>query len=79
MGLIKKFEKAYASKEHEEMSLSDYLNLCKKEKLAYASAAERLLDAIGEPDVVDTSTTPRLSRIFLNRTIKVYPAFEDFY
>ena len=79
MGLIKKFEKSYASKEHEEMSLTDYLKLCKKDNLAYASAAERLLDAIGEPDVVDTSNDARLSRIFLNRTIKVYPAFADFY
>ena len=65
MSLIKKFEKSYASKSHDEMSLSDYLALCKKDKLAYASAAERLLNAIGEPNVVDTSTTPRLSRIFL--------------
>ena len=79
MGLIKNFEKSYANKEHEEMSLTDYLKLCKKNKLVYASAAERLLDAIGKPDLVDTSTDARLSRIFLNRTIKVYPAFADFY
>ena len=79
MGLIKKFEKSYASKTHDEMSLTDYLTLCKKDKLAYASAAERLLSAIGEPDVVDTSNDARLSRIFLNRTIKVYPAFSDFF
>ena len=46
MSLIKKFEKSYASKEHEEMSLTDYLKLCKKDSLAYASAAERLLSAI---------------------------------
>jgi serine protein kinase len=79
MSLLKKFSEVYASKKEDEMSLEDYLKLCKKDKLAYASAAERLLDAIGEPTVVDTSSQPRLSRIFLNRTIKVYPAFEDFY
>ena len=79
MSLLKKFSEVYASKKEDEMSLEDYLKLCKKDKLAYASAAERLLDAIGEPTVVDTSSEPRLSRIFLNRTIKVYPAFEDFY
>lgn len=79
MSLIKKFEKSYANKSHDEMSLTDYLKLCKKDKLAYASAAERLLDAIGKPNVVDTSNDARLSRVFLNRTIKVYPAFEDFY
>src|SRR5260370_7224087 len=29
--------------------------------------------------MVDTSQDPRLGRIFMNRTIKVYPAFEDFF
>ena len=29
--------------------------------------------------MVDTSQDPRLGRIFMNRTMKVYPAFEDFY
>ena len=45
----------------------------------YASAAERMIAAIGEPKFVDTSADPRLGRIFLNRTIKLYPAFGDFY
>ena len=45
----------------------------------YAGAAERLLRAIGEPVMVDTSQDPRLGRIFMNRTIKIYPAFADFY
>ena len=79
MSVLKKFNKIYASKKEDEMSLTDYLNLCKEDKLAYATAAERMLDAICEPEVVDTSSDPRLSRIFLNRTIKVYPAFKDFY
>jgi len=35
--------------------------------------------AIGEPEYLDTSKDPRLSRIFFNRTIKNYPAFEGFY
>ena len=29
--------------------------------------------------MVDTSADERLGRIFLNRTIKIYPAFADFY
>ena len=29
--------------------------------------------------MVDTSQDPRLGRIFMNRTIKVYPEFSDFY
>ena len=28
---------------------------------------------------MDTAKDPRLGRIFMNRTIKVYPAFNDFY
>src|SRR5207244_1391738 len=33
--------------------------------------------AIGDPIMVDTAQDPRLGRIFMNRTIKVYPAFAD--
>ena len=40
-----------------------------------ATAAERMITAIGEPELVDTSQDQRLSRLFLNRTIKRYPAF----
>lgn len=61
------------------MSFVEYLNLCKEDPFAYASAAERMLNAIGDPEIVDTSKDPRLSRIFLNRTLQVYPAFKDFY
>ena len=38
-----------------------------------------MLKAIGEPKMVNTADDPRLGRIFMNRTIKVYPAFGDFY
>ena len=47
--------------------------------MAYASPAERMLAAIGEPEVVDTRNDPRLSRLFSNRTIRRYPAFQEFY
>ena len=45
----------------------------------YASTAERMLRAIGEPEFVDTAKDARLGRIFMNRTLKVYSAFKDFY
>jgi serine protein kinase len=61
------------------MSVQDYLELCKTTPLAYATAAERMLQAIGEPELVDTRLDPRLSRIFSNKMIKIYPAFRDFY
>jgi serine protein kinase len=45
----------------------------------YANAAERLLAAIGEPQMVDTAKDARLGRIFMNRTIRAYPAFSGFF
>jgi serine protein kinase len=38
-----------------------------------------MLTAIGEPEVVDTSQDPVLSRIFSNKLIKRYKVFEEFY
>jgi serine protein kinase len=35
--------------------------------------------AIGEPQVIDTAKDARLGRIYLNRTIKIYPAFAEFF
>ena len=45
----------------------------------HATIAERLLKAIGEPRIFDTSKDERMGRIFLNKTIKVYDSFKDFY
>jgi serine protein kinase len=73
------FSKLYDSQKETEMSLEDYLKSCARDPLGYASAAERMLGAIGEPEIVDTSPDPRLGRIFMNRTIRVYPSFADFY
>jgi len=50
-----------------------------KRPMAYASAAERMVAAIGEPQIVDTARDARLGRIFMNRTIKIYPAFAEFF
>jgi serine protein kinase len=73
------FAKLYDSHKETEMTLEDYLKSCAREPMAYASAAERMLAAIGEPEIVDTSHDPRLGRIFMNRSVRVYPAFADFY
>lgn len=74
------FKNRYASRHHEEeLSLSEYLELCKEDPLAYANAAERLLHAIGEPTLLDTSQDQRLSRIFSNKVIRLYSSFEEFY
>ncbi|MGI9476895.1 MAG: PrkA family serine protein kinase [Hyphomicrobiaceae bacterium] len=69
----------YDAQKQSEMSLKDYLDACRSDATMYASAAERMITAIGEPEIIDTQKDQRMSRIFLNRTIKVYPAFKDFY
>jgi serine protein kinase len=45
----------------------------------YANAAERMVEAIGKPLVIDTSGDARLSRIHSNKKIRVYEVFNDFY
>ena len=77
--LFASYATTYESRRDVEMSLMDYLEGCRDDPLMYASAAERLLDAIGEPEVIDTAKDARLARIFMNRTIKVYPAFAEFF
>lgn len=79
MSIFAKYQQRYESIQQEEMSLTEYLQLCKEDPGAYANAAERMLMAIGEPELVDTSRDPRQSRIFSNKLIKRYPAFEEFY
>ena len=77
--IFSSFTRHYESQREVEMSLEDYIRGCSDDPMMYSSATERLLKAIGEPVVVDTSMDQRLGRIFMNRTIKVYPAFEDFF
>ncbi|MFK7914566.1 MAG: PrkA family serine protein kinase [Pseudomonadales bacterium] len=79
MGVFEHFQERFDASQEEELSLQDYLQLCKDEPGTYATASERLLMAIGEPVFVDTSKDPRLSRIFSNKIIKRYPAFDEFY
>jgi serine protein kinase len=77
--LFQTFSSRYEARREVEISLEAYLELCRKDPMAFASAHERMLAAIGEPEMIDTAKDSRLSRIFLNRTIKVYPAFAEFF
>ena len=79
MDVVRNFLTRYEQTREEELSLEEYLDLCKSNPLVYATAAERMLSAIGEPEVFDTHRDQRLSRIFGNKVIKIYPAFRDFY
>jgi len=73
------FSEIYSSGAQDEMSLQQYLLSCSEDRSMYASAPERMVDAIGEPKLVDTSKDERLGRIFANKTIKLYSSFSDFY
>ena len=79
MDAIGNFVARYARNREEELSLDEYLAECKSQPMAYATAAERMLAAIGEPEMLDTRNDPRLSRLFANKVIKRYPAFSEFY
>jgi serine protein kinase len=77
--LLGEFTKKFAIHVPEEMSLTEYLDRCKKDPMCYATPAQRMVKAIGEPELINTAQNPRLARLFGNREIKTYPAFADFY
>ena len=77
--LFSAYARTFEAHREAEMTLPEYLEACRSDPMKYATATERLLAAIGEPEMVDTSKDPRLGRIFMNRTIRAYPAFDEFY
>lgn len=77
--LFRGYTQSYERRRETEMSLSEYLEGCSSDPMMYASAPERILAAIGEPELIDTAKDSRLGRIFMNRTIRVYPAFSEFF
>jgi serine protein kinase len=79
MNIFDHYRQRYEAAKDEEFTLQEFLTICRQDRSAYANAAERLLMAIGEPVMVDTALEPRLSRLFSNRVIARYPAFEEFY
>src|SRR5579864_192931 len=77
--LFNAFARSFEARSESDMSMAEYLESCRGDPMRYANAAERLLAAIGEPQMIDTARDPRLGRIFLNRTMRVYPAFAGFH
>ena len=77
--LFAAYAKTFEAYREAEMTLPEYLEACRDHPMMYATATERLLSAIGEPQMVDTAKDARLGRIFMNRTIRVYPAFSEFF
>ncbi len=79
MSIFARYQSRYEAAQEEEMSIQDYLELCRSDRAAYATVAERMLLAIGEPELLDTRLESRQSRIFANKMLKIYPAFREFY
>ncbi|MGI9274871.1 MAG: PrkA family serine protein kinase [Endozoicomonas sp.] len=79
MDIFNNYQQRYQSTQQEELTIQEYLELCKTDPVAYANSAERMLMSIGEPETIDTSRDPRQSRIFSNKLIKRYPAFQEFH
>jgi serine protein kinase len=77
--LLTRYSENFQNRREIEMSVPEYLELCRNDSMAFASAPERILAAIGEPVIVDTSKDARLGRIFSNRSIRTYPAFAEFF
>ena len=69
MSLFDTYRKDYARGRDQAMPLDDYLALCRNDAMVYATAAERLLDAIGTPETIDTRSDPRLSHGGIHRCV----------
>ena len=52
--LFASYAKSFEAHREAEMSLAEYLEACRDNPMMYATATERLLAAIGEPEMVDT-------------------------
>jgi serine protein kinase len=79
MKLFDKVKKDILAHKDAEMTLEEYLTLAKKDPSAYATPAQRMIIAIGEPVITDTNDGDKLSRLFLNKPLKTYTPFKEFY
>ncbi|MDR3571000.1 MAG: PrkA family serine protein kinase [Candidatus Pacebacteria bacterium] len=59
--------------------VTDYFEECRTNPSYYATASQRLLKAFGEPTIINTAEDSRLSRVFQNQTIKMFPKFSEFF
>ena len=65
MNIFDHYRQRYEAAKDEEFTLQEFLTICRQDRSAYANAAERLLMAIGEPNMVDTALgTPAFPSLF---------------
>ena len=79
MPLVSKVKDRFNRQKSDVCSIDEYLEAVKTDSMVYANAAERILNAIGSPTVVDSASDPSLSKIFASRPIKYYTPFKEFY
>jgi len=77
--LFAAYRDSFVRAQDEEMGLEDFLHYCKSDRMAYASAHECVLEAIGKPKLLNTADDARLSRIFQNRVIQSWDTFAEFH
>ncbi|TWU26601.1 PrkA AAA domain protein [Novipirellula galeiformis] len=77
--ILRLYSETYEQAKQVKFTLKEYLEAAGNDASLYSTAAERMVEAIGEAVHFDTASDSRLGRIFMNRTIKMYPAFQHFY
>ena len=78
MSVLEKVRQRVVSSSH-QLSLEEYLNDCKTTPEMYFNPYQRMMKAIGDPEIIDTSQDARLGRIFQNRKLKTWASFSNFY
>src|SRR5882757_9385327 len=53
--LFNAFARSFEARSQSDMSMTEYLESCRSDPMRYANGAERLLAAIGEPQMIDTA------------------------
>ena len=77
--LFSEFRESFVRAQDEELGLEEFLQYCKTDRMAYATAHDCILEAIGKPTLMNTAEDPRLSRVFQNRIIQLWDSFTEFH
>lgn len=79
MSLFKSIQEQHLRSKEVILSMEEFVELAKVDSSATAGPAERILKAIGEPKLIDTSTDRRLARLFGITTLRTYTPFQHIY
>lgn len=75
--IFQSFTQSYGERHNDKpMTLSEYLEEARVNSKMYQTPHEAMVEAFGKPRHLDTSTDPRLRRIYQNRILRVFDSFE---